>query len=73
MWRTKRMKRKLRHKDLWKMMAKEKLVKEKLVREMLVKEMLVMEGEGGGKVGKEVGICEKGMFLIDSLFLAANK
>ena len=67
------MKRKLRHKDLWKMMAKEKLVKEKLVREMLVKEMLVMEGEGGGKVGKEVGICEKGMFLIDSLFLAANK
>ena len=32
-----------------------------------------MEGEGGGKVGKEVGICEKGIFLIDSLFLAVNK
>ena len=51
------------HKELWKMRAKEKLaretlVKEKLVREMLVKEKLVMEREGGGKVGKEVGICE---------------
>ena len=54
-------------------LVKEMLVKEKLARKMLVKEMLVMEGEGGGKVGKEVGICEKGIFLIDSLFLAANK
>ena len=60
------------------MMAKEKLVmammaRNMMAREMLVKEKLVMEGEGGGKVEKEVGICEKGIFLIDSLFLAANK
>ena len=60
------------------MRAKEKLVMEMLARkmtarEMLVKEKLVMEGEGGGKVGKEGGVCEKGISLIDSLFLAANK
>ena len=55
------------------MLVKEMLVKEMLVREMMARDMLVMEGEGGGKVGKEVGICEKGIFLIDSLFLAANK
>ena len=65
MWRKKRMRK--RNKELWKIMAKEKLVMEMLARnmmawkmmarKMLVKEMLVMEGEEGGKVGKEVGIC----------------
>ena len=55
------------------MMAVEKLVMEMMARKMTAREMLVMEGEGGDKVGREVGICEKGIFLIDSLFLAANK
>ena len=55
------------------MMAKEKLTRKTMARKMLAREMLVMEGEGGGKVGKEVGICEKEIFLIDALFLATNK